>query len=430
MKLGRIASLVAITALALLLAPPMAVAKDKKESLYPNTTRQEPKLDLRSAKDSKQLNDALDAVAAGEDAKADSLLQPLADGSDTKSKYAQAMALQGLANLRYQQGNIKDAIKLMHSSLDIGVIPNDTYFQLMYGLVQFYVADEQYQAAETQLHKWREEGKRESAQSYALEGNIDYRLQKYPEAIAAIKKAKELNVKEGQTSSPGNWDQILAASYAESGDTDEAVTLAKTRVAEDPTDTTTLHNAISLLVQAERYPEAIQLMEKARSAGAMKADSDYITMAKLYMLIAQSADEPGPEASKATKVLDEGLEKGMLKPGFDVYKLQGDAAYIGDDYDAALAAYAKATPFAKDGEMDVRRGQILANMGNNTEAIKLVESGIAKGVKNEGNAYIVLGAANANAKHRKAAVAAMKKAAQYPETKARAERWLKQAGAS
>lgn len=430
MKLGRIASLVAIAALALLLASPLAVAKDKKEILYPNATRQEPKLDLRSQKDAKMLNEALDAASADDDAKAESLLQPLADGSATKSKYAQAMALQGLANLRYQQGNLKDAIRLMKSSLDLGVMPNDTYFQLMYGLVQFYLADEQYQEAETQLHKWREEGKRENAQSYALEGNIDYRLQKYPEAIAAIKKAKELNVKEGKTSSPDTWDQILAASYAESGNTDEAVAMATKRVAEDPSDTTSLRNAISLLVQSERYPEAIQLMEKARSAGAMKGADDYMNMAKLYMMIAQSSDEPGPEASKATKVLDEGLEKGTLKPGFDVYKLQGDAAYIGDDYDKALAAYAKAAPFAKDGEMDVRRGQILANMGNNTEAIKLVKSGIAKGLKNEGNAYIVLGAANANAKNRKAAIAAMKKAAQYPETKARAERWLKKAGAS
>lgn len=429
MKSGRIASIFATAVLALLLASPMAVAKDKKEDLYPNATRKAPKLDLRSQREAKKLNEALDAAHSGDDAKAESLLQPLADGSETKSKYAQAMAMQGLANLRYQQGKLKDAIKLMTSALDIGVMPNDTYFQLMYGLVQFYVADQQYEKAAAELQKWRAEGKRETSKSYALEGNIDYRLQKYDEAIAALKKAKELNTKEGNTSSPASWDQMLAASYAESGNTDEAVAMAKKRVAEDPNDTTSLRNAVSLLVQAQRYPEAVELMETARKNGAIETEKDYITTAKLYMMIAQNSDKPAPDARKAVQVLDDGLSKGTLKPGYDVYKLQGDATYLADDYDKALDYYKKASPFAKNGDLDVRRGQILANEGKNESAIKLIKSGIAKGVEDKGTAYLVLGAANANAKHRSAAIAAMKKAAQYPNTKDRANRWLKEAGA-
>ncbi|MGA7296133.1 MAG: hypothetical protein WBW92_01315 [Rhodanobacteraceae bacterium] len=430
MKSGRIASLLATAALALLVASPAVVAKDKKEVLYPNAKREQPKLDLRSQRDATKLNEALDAANAGEDAKAEELLQPLADGSATKSKYAQAMALQGLANLRYQQGKLKEAIKLMQSSLDLGVMPNDTYFQLMYGLVQFYVADQQYETAETKLHEWRKQGQRETAQSYALEGNIDYRLQKYPEAIAAIKKAKELNTKEGKTDNPATWDQILAASYAESGDTDDAVAMAKKRVAADPTDTTSLRNAVSLLVQAQRYTEAADLMETASKNGAVETSKDYITMAKLYMVLAQNSDEPAPKAKKAVQVLEDGLSSGKMKPGYEVYKLQGDASYLGDDYDKALAYYKKAAPFAKNGELDVRRGQILASQGKNNSAIKFIKSGIAKGVEHEGNAYLLLGAANSNAKHRAAAIAAMKKAAQYPETKAKATRWLKKAGAA
>ena len=427
MKPVRIASLLATAVLALVLASPAALAKDKKEELYPNATRHAPKLDLRSQRDANKLNEALAAVSSGDDAKAEALLQPLADGSESKSKYVQAMALQGLANLRYQQDRVKDAIKLMKSSLDIGVMPNDTYFQLMYGLVQFYVADQQYAKAGDLLHKWREQGKRETAESYALEGNIDYRLEKYAEAIAAVKKAKELNEKAGKPS-PASWDQILAASYAESGNTDEAITMAKKRLAEDPSDTTTLRNAISLLVQAQRYPEALKLMEQAKAQGALKKDSDYITMAKLYLMIAQGSDKPEPKAHQGLAVLEEGLKNGTLKAGYDVYKLEGDAAYIAGDDDKALAAYKKASGFSKDGEMDVRQGQIMANQGKNRQAIQLVKAGIAKGVKNKGNAYMVLGAANANAGHRKAAIAAMKKAAQYPETKTKAERWLKQAG--
>ncbi|MGB8634581.1 MAG: tetratricopeptide repeat protein, partial [Rhodanobacteraceae bacterium] len=280
------------------------------------------------------------------------------------------------------------------------------------------------------LHEWREQGQRESARSYALEGNIDYRMQKYDQAIAAIKKAKELNAKAGKTDNPATWDQILAVSYAESGNTDEAVAMAKKRVAADPTDTTSLHNAVSLLVQAQRYAEAAELMETASKNGAIQSKKDYITMAKLYLVIAQNSDKPAPRAEKAVKLLEDGLAAGKLKPGLDIYKLQGDAAYVGGDSDQALAYYKKAAPFAKNGDLDVRRGQILASQGKNATAIKLIKSGIAKGVTHKGRAYLVLGAANSNASNRAAAIAAMKKAAQYPETKAKATRWLKKAGAA
>ena len=117
----------------------------KKEAQYPDSTRTEPKLDLTSAKDQKNLNEALDAVNEGDKAKAEPQLQSIIN--DSKSKYAQALALQGLASLHYNDGDYKGAIDALQRSLALGVMPNDTYFQLMYMLAQFQMADEQYQPA-------------------------------------------------------------------------------------------------------------------------------------------------------------------------------------------------------------------------------------------------------------------------------------------
>ena len=133
MKHAPLFKLLAGAALALTVAalPSTSYAhadKAKPESKYPNATRQEPKLDLTSSKDQKALNDGLDAVNAGDQAKATQLLQPILDSS--KSKYAQALALQGLASLKYNAGDLKGAIQLLSQALDKGVMPNDTYFQL------------------------------------------------------------------------------------------------------------------------------------------------------------------------------------------------------------------------------------------------------------------------------------------------------------
>lgn len=396
--------------------------KDKKESLYPNTTRQEPKLDLTSEKDQKALNEGLDAVNAGDAAKAQPILQGIVDSS--KSKYAQALALQGLASLKYNAGDTKSAITLLSQALDKGILPNDTYFQLEYELAQFQMADQQYQAALSTLAKWRAEGKKDTAESHALEGNAYYRLEKYPEAIAAIKQA------ESMTDKPqASWNQILMASYAESGQSDQAAELAQKQLESNPNDANALNNAVAVLMQAQKYPQAIALMEKARAQGAFKEEKDYVNLAKLYLVTGQEASDPKPNADKAIKVLEDGMAKGVVPSSYDNYKLLGDANYLAGNESAAIAAYKKAMPSATDGEAAVRAGQLLISQHKYSEARTLIQQGIAKGVKHTGSAYMMLAESERGLKNKSGAVAAMKKAEQDPETAAKARAWLKSAGA-
>lgn len=429
MKHAPFLKLLSGAALAFALASGPAIArdghgdKDTKQALYPNATRTEPKLDLTSEKEQKKLNEGLDAVNSGDKDKAMQLLQPIADDSGS-SKYAQSLALQGIANIKYNQGDVKGAITALKHALDIGVLPNDTYFQLEYELAQFYLADEQYQQAIDTIEKWRAEGKRETPESYALEGNAYYRLQKYPQAIAAIKKAQSLTDKP-----QASWNQILMASYAESGQSDQAAQLAQQQLASNPNDATALNNAVAVLMQAQKYPQAIDLMEKARSSGAFKDEKDYVNLAKLYLITGQNSNDPKPNATKAIGVLEEGMNKGVVPSNYDNLKLLGDAAYIAGDESKAIASYKKAIPSAKDGEAALRAGQLLLAQQKYSEAKTLIQQGIDKGVQHKGTAYMMLAEANRGLKNKPGAIAAMKMAAQDPDTAAKAKAWLKQAGA-
>lgn len=397
-------------------------AKPKKEVLYPNATRAEPKLDLTSEKDQKNLNEGLDAVNAGDKAKAQQMLQPIIDGS--KSKYAQALALQGMASLHYNDGDYKGAISSLQRSLALGVMPNDTYFQLMYMLAQFQMADEQYQPALDTIAKWRAEGKKETADSYALEGNAEYRLGKYPEAIASINKAKSLTDKPQPT-----WDQILMASYAESGQDEKAAELAKSQLSSNPSDPNALNNAVAVLMQAHKYPEAIQMMEKARAEGKLSKDTQYVNLAKLYLVTGQESADPAPNATKAQQVLEEGMSKGVVKPDAETYVLLGQSAEIANNIDKAIGYYNKAQPIATDGEAALRAGRLLLSENKYSQAKGLIQQAIDKGVKHKGTAYMLLAESERGLKNKPAAIAAMKKAAQDPETAAKAKDWLKKTGA-
>ncbi|WP_458070667.1 tetratricopeptide repeat protein [Rhodanobacter sp. BL-MT-08] len=419
----------ASAALMLMLASSPALAKDssskdKPEVQYPNATRVAPKLDLTSEKDQKNLNAGLDAVSAGDKAKALQYLQPIADGG-SKSKYAQALALQGLATIKYNDNDPKGAIALLQQSLANGVLPNDTYFQLEYMLAQFQVADEEYQPALDTLTKWRAEGKKETPNSYALEGNIDYRLGKFPEAIAAIKKAQSLTDKPDPA-----WNQILMASYSQSGQGDQAAQVAQQALAANPNDPNALQNTVAVLMQANKNDEAIEVMEKARASGALKTEANYVNLAKLYLIRAQSSNtDSKPDAEKSAQVLEDGMSKNIVTASADNYLLLGEADELSDNTSKAVDAYTKALPTAKDGEAAIRGGQILLSQQKFSAAKSMIQQGIDKGVKQKGAAYMLLAESDRGLKDKAGAIAAMKQAAQDPQTADKANAWLKKAGA-
>ena len=226
-----------------------------------------------------------------------------------------------------------------------------------------------------------------------------------------------------------NWAQVLAASYAETGQAGDAIVMARKSLEAKPDDAITRNNLISLLINAGKNDEAIKAMEKARAMGQLTSKANWINMAKLYLMQGQnSGKDPRPYADKALAVLKDGLAKGSLKPAYDVYKLQGNAAIIGGYDKQALAAFTKAAKLSKDGGADLMRARLLVQSSKYSAARSAARQALAKGTKHEGQAYMVIAEAERGLKHRSAAVAAMKKAAQDPETRAEAREWLKQIG--
>ncbi|GLQ88450.1 tetratricopeptide repeat protein [Dyella flagellata] len=416
-------------ALALMLASTPALASDKPSGdqqkaapLYPNATRKEPKLDITDKKEQDALNKGLDAAQANNKDQATQLLQPLIDSS--KSKYVQAMALQGLARVHAMNNDMPGGIDMLKRSLDNGVMPNDAYFQIEYELATFYLLNQQYQQAIDTVEKWRSEGKKETPESYALEGEANYRMQKYPEAITAIKKAQSMTDKPDP-----RWNQLLMLAYNDSGQKDKAAEIAKQQVSASPTDPTSFHNALSLDIQMNKYDDALKLMEDGKAKGLLTTESDYVTLAKLYMNKAQdqSTQDPGPLTDKAVQTLEDGMSKGVVKSSADNYLLMGDAHMIGGDASGAAAAYEKAVPLASDGEAAYKAGVALVTQNENSKAKQLLQQAISKGVKHKGKAYMALAQANVGLKDKAAAAEAVMEAEKDPETKAQAQKWLKQA---
>ncbi len=389
----------------------------KEETHYPNATRSAPKSDLSSASEQKSLQEGLDALNNGDDAKAQDMLQKVLDSA--KSKYAKGIALEGLANLKFNANDYPGAIALYKQLLELNSVGNDAYFDSMYNLANAYVASEQYQAALDQIKLWREQGKRETPDSYALEGNAYYRMQKFPEAVAAIKKAQSMT-----TTPKDSWNSILMASLAESGQSGEASSVIEQELQKDPKNKQLVHNALVLFVQNNQNDKALALLDREHKDGLITDESDYTSAARFYANIGQSSDKPAI-AAKGADLLQEGISKNVVKASAENYKLQGDLYMIAQDEDKALGAYAKASPLAANGDIDYTRAQIIGAQQNWPEAKAMADKAIARGVTHKGKAYLLLGKLDTALGDKAGAKAAFQKAQADSETSSDAAEQLR-----
>lgn len=398
-------------------------SKASQSSAYPDASRKEPKLDLTSERDSKDLKASFDTLNAGDMAKAEQQLQTLLDHS--KSKYVKDKALQGLSLIKYKAGDFKASAALLQRALADGTLPNDDYFGMQYMLAVVQQAGGEYQASLDTLAKWRADGKKETAESYATQGNDEYQLGKYAEAIASVKKAQSLTDKPEP-----QWNQILLASYSASGQDDKVVQLAQEDLAAHPDDPVRLSNAVDALQNAGKYPEAIKLMESARANGKLTTAAEYNLLGALYFNQSLEANDPKVDADKAIGVVKEGLSKGILQASAETYLLLGKAQFQAGDNKSAMDSFNKALPLAKDGEPALQIASILLADSKFSQAKSMVEQAISKGVtKQPGRAYMVLAACEAGLKHKAARIAALKEAAKDPKYAHDANEQLKKLGA-
>jgi uncharacterized protein HemY len=385
----------------------------KGENKYPNATRKEPKLEMSSG-DQKELNKAADLINDSKNDEAEPIIQKEL-ANEKASKYAQAFAHTLQAQIYYEKDKSADAIAEYRKAIDMDALPNDAHFQTIYQIAQLQVQDEKYADALTTLDQWEKQTGSQTADELALKSNAYYRTDKFQDAVDTMKKAISMTDKPNDS-----WTQILMASYFELNQYDQAAQVVQQQMAKDPNNKKLLNQLATIYIQADKPQQALDLMSKAKSQGLITTSDDYMQLAKMYAAADKYKD--------ASATIKEGLDKNILKPSFDVYKLEGDVCTQGEDDKCAIDAYTKASPQAKDGNIDYQLGYLLFYSDRSKDASDALSRAISKGgLKQEGEAYLLRGDAENDLNQASAALADWQKASGYPSTKAMAEQRIKAA---
>lgn len=384
---------------------------EKREPQYPNATRVEPKI-KQVASLNKQVQKLYDL---SQDDRADETIE-LADqiiGNSRAGAYERSIAHQAKAFAYMDKDDYGSAIPEIEKTLEANGLPNDNHYQMMLQLANMYLGEEQYQDALRVMDQFLAETKSDKPEHLAMKGNALYRLERFDEAAELLKRAIAASDKPQDS-----WSQLLMASYFDQDKPLEAAKIAEELLAKNPNDKRMMMNLSSIYAEADMYDKAAEVLEGARSKGLLTEDREYRQLYAIYL------NSEGKE-NKGIEVINEGLEKGILKPSPEVYIALGQSYYFTDRIKESIEAYRKALPLATNGEPALNLARVLTNEEDYAGAKAAAQEALKKGVRRPGDAWMIIGRAEFGLNNRPALIAAYKEAAKYPETQQQASEWLR-----
>ena len=120
-----------------------------------------------------------------------------------------------------------------------------------------------------------------------------------------------------------------------------------------------------------------------RAAGLMTEEKDY---RQLYLTY---ANMEGKEKD-VIAVVNEGLQKGVVKPDYQTYLALAQAYYYSEQIPQAIEAWQKAAPLSKDGETYLNLARVLWQEGRIPEAKVAARAALDKGLKKPDDAKKII----------------------------------------
>ena len=362
----------------------------KEEVLYPDATRQEPEA-KGSPKVQTKLNKLIEAynkaLEQEDEAKATAgytTARTLADeiiANGSANAYDKALAAQIASQAALNTDDEAAAEGYLKQAVDANALGNNQHFQLMLQLAQLQLQKDDYTNGFATLDKYLAESKSKRPADFAFKGQYLYQADRFAECIPPLKQAIETST--NPEDKVDNWTQILMVCYQEAGQLAEAVKVAEQLAAKTPNDKRAQMNLASIYLNAEQEAKAAAVLEKLRAAGLMTEEKDY---RQLYLTY---ANMEGKEKD-VIAVVNEGLQKGVVKPDYQTYLALAQAYYYSEQIPQAIEAWQKAAPLSKDGETYLNLARVLWQEDRIPEAKVAARAALDKGLKKPDDAKKII----------------------------------------
>ena len=392
-----------------------------EEVKYPNATRIAPAFPKTKIKkdwdamakastgaDPNVLIAASEAVLANPDAS-------INEQSEAANQIAQA-------NLKLNNTSYSKPIEYAEKAIRLNGLGNNSHYQLMIVTGQMLLAEKRYAESLTYVDRFAKETGVDDLTVNKTRGNALYRLNRYSDAIASLKKAYELD-----KGTDPNLAVMLMDAYGKNNQKAEADKIAdevgKSAPSSDPNDSSGQVKQLLVLANAKQYEKAAKVFDDLYAKGMITKANEYEAGYVSYSHVEGREDQ-------AIKVINDGMAKGMIKPDANVYSVLGQSYYYTNNPKGAIDAWTKGAALSAKGELNLLLAQVLGEESRYAESKAAAQQALSKGTENRGNAYMLIAQAESEfgLNNKTAMIAALKEAEKDPETKPQASKMLREAG--
>jgi tetratricopeptide (TPR) repeat protein len=358
---------------------------------------------------SRYLSAAAEAVDAGNPQEAKQLLLKLRPSR--LNPYERALVYRLVAYVAYGTNDYEEAVEYFVKVLEEEVLPIRDEAKVRFNIAQLYAALQRWSEVIAWLNRWLLYSEDPDPLGFYLMGIAYYQLEDFDAAIVQTKTAVDRNPEP-----PEAWLRLLAALYSAKEDYENATPVLEELVLRFPKKQYWVQ--LSLIYGArEDYRRSLAVQQVAYAQGLLTEDKELRRLARSYLYY----DLPHP----AAKVLEKALEDGTIARDPKAFELLANSWIAAREYDRSLAPLQKAAELSQDGNLYVRLGQVQMQREAWGEAAELLQKAVEKGgLKDPGNAELLLGISYYNDSRVARARSSFVRARRHDSTREEADRWI------
>lgn len=287
------------------------------------------------------------------------------------NEYDKLLVVQLVLQVVYQIDDILVVIVYLKQVIQFNGLDNNGYFQLMLMLGQLQLQEDQIVEGLVILDKYFVESKLIKLEELIVKGQVLYQLECYQEVILVLKQ-----VIVGVVELKDNWNQLLMVVFFEVGQIGEVVQVVEVLVVKNLLDKKVQLNLVNMYMQVDQMLKVVVVMDKLCSSGQFIEECEYKQLYLIYVNIENKEKD-------VIVVINEGLQKGILKLDYQVYLVLVQFYYYFDQVLQVIDVWQKVVLFFKDGEIYLNLVCVLYVEGCVFEVKQVVQQVLVKGVKNQ-----------------------------------------------
>ena len=331
----------------------------------------------------------------------------------TQAAAEKALLLRALGSAYAAKGDYRQSVRYFQQALDSGALPPEQARSVLRTLGQLHLALDQLHKAATLLERWLKTQPKLQAEDHLLLAQVYTRLARYRAALAQLNQAI---AKAGRPRD--EWLRLRVGLNYQLKRYDAAIADLKTLIRRHPEREEDWRQLAGLYNLAGKRFDAAAVAALEDFLGFLDREREILNLVDMLRLV--------HVPYLAAERLQRALKTRQVKADYRHWRLLADTWIEAREFQRAIAALQRAARLSGNGRPWLRLAQLHLEREDWNEAVTALKTALRKGgLRNPGQAWLLLGSAYFETGRTAAARQAFAQAKRFPSTRKSATQWLK-----